>query len=103
MHNNAIENLVADVTSDHHVESLIDKYKNAHAEATLWEKESNKLRAEILDHIGPVSKVISQIGTISCGNVKDSLGTFITPDLVGQYVGGRKGYRNFRLYAKKEK
>lgn len=103
LHNKAEDDLVADVTADQHIESLIAKYQNAHAEATLWEKESNKLRAEILDHIGPVSKVISQIGTISCGNVKDSLGTFITPELVGQYVGGRKGYRNFRLYAKKEK
>lgn len=103
LHNQAVEDLVADVTADQHIESLIAKYQNAHAEAALWEKESNKLRAEILDHIGPVSKVISQFGTISCGNVKDSPGTFITPDLVGQYVGGRKGYRNFRLYAKKEK
>lgn len=103
LHNQAVEDLVADVTSDQHVESLISQYNNAHAEAALWEKESNKLRAEILDQIGPVSKVISNIGTISCGNVKDSLGTFITPELVGQYVGGRKGYRNFRLYPKKEK
>lgn len=103
LHNNAIENLVADVTSDDYVESLINEYHNAHAQSTAWEKRCNGLRAEILDRIGPASKVISKIGTISCGNVKDSLGTFITPDLVGQYVGGRKGYRNFRLYPKKEK
>jgi putative phage-type endonuclease len=103
LHNQAIENLVADVTTDESVESLIADYQAAHAQAGQWEIKANGLKAQILERIGPVSKVISKSGTISCGNVKDSLGTFITPELVGQYVGGRKGYRNFRFYAKKEK
>jgi hypothetical protein len=59
-------------------------------------------KAQILERIGKASKVVSPLGTISCGLTKESLGTLITPDLLGTYIGARKGFRNFRFTPKKE-
>ena len=56
---------------------------------------------EILERIGKASKVISPLGSISCGQTKASLGTLITADMVGTRIGAREGFRNFRFTAKK--
>lgn len=53
-------------------------------------------------HAGEASKIIStRYGTITCGTTKDSIGTLVTPEMVGTYIGARKGYRQFRINLKK--
>lgn len=100
LHNDADANLIAE--SDASLDQLIEQY----AYLTRMIKEQDTLKdatkAQILERIGKASKVVSPLGTISCGVTKDSLGTLITPDMLGTYVGARKGFRNFRFTPKKE-
>lgn len=58
-------------------------------------------KAEILQAIGDAEKVLADGFTISTGMVADSPGTLVTADMVGQYIGGRRGFRNFRVTSKK--
>lgn len=100
LHADADANLIAQ--SDASLDQLIEQY----AYLTRMIKEQDTLKdatkAQILERIGMASKVVSPLGTISCGVTKDSLGTLITPDMLGTYVGARKGFRNFRFTPKKE-
>lgn len=96
----ATAGLVAE--SDAELDMLIERY----AYLGLSIKEQTEIRdatkAEILMRIGDASKVISSLGSISCGVTKDSPGQVITADMVGQVIGARKGFRNFRFTPKKE-
>ena len=87
--------------SDASLDQLIEQY----AFLTRSIKEQDELKdatkAQILERIGKASKLVSPLGTISCGVTKDSLGTLITADMVGTYQGARKGYRQFRFTPKK--
>ena len=85
------------------LEDMIDQYNFISRELSDLEKIKDQYKAQILEKIGEASKVTSSVGTISCGMVKPSLGTLITQEMVGTYVGGRSGYRGFRVTPKKEK
>jgi putative phage-type endonuclease len=97
----SIDGLVAQ--SDAALDALIERYDYLGKSIKEQTEIREATKAEILMAIGSASKVISQLGTISCGTTKDSLGTQITADMVGTYYGARKGFRNFRFTAKKEK
>lgn len=88
--------------SDAGLDELIERY--AFLTRSVKEQEGIKdaTRAQILERIGKASKIVSPLGTISCGTTKDSLGTLITADMVGTYQGGRKGFRQFRFTPAKE-
>lgn len=99
LHADANANLVAE--SDSALDDLIEQY---HYLSTMVSENTtlkDATKAQILERIGKASKVISPLGNISCGKTKDSLGTLITPAMVGTYLGGRSGYRNFRFTPKK--
>lgn len=87
--------------SDASLDHLIEQYSYL----TRMIKEQDALKdatkAQILERIGKASKVVSPLGTISCGVTKDSIGTLITADMVGTYTGARSGYRQFRFTPKK--
>lgn len=85
------------------LQNMIKDYNFVSKEASDLLKIKEQKKAEILDMIGTASKVITPFGNLSTGMVKDSQGTLVTADMVGTYVGGRKGFRNFRFTAKKEK
>ncbi len=95
----ACKTLVADRDTD----ELLADYAAA-AEA-LREAETRReaAKARILMRIGTASKVSSALGTLSCGTTKESPGTLITPEMVGQHVGGRSSFRQFRFTPKKTK
>ena len=92
-------NLIAE--SDAALDELIEQY--AHLSRMVKEQDALKdaTKAQILERIGKASKVVSPLGTISCGLTKPSLGTLITADMVGTYVGSRAGFRGFRFTPKK--
>jgi putative phage-type endonuclease len=85
------------------LDQLIEQYNFLSASVKSQNALKDSTKAQILERIGKASKVISPLGTISCGAVKGSAGTFITPDMLGTYIGAREGYRSFRFNAKKEK
>lgn len=97
----SIDGLVAQ--SDAALDALIERYDYLGKSIKEQTEIREATKAEILMAIGSASKVISPLGTLSCGTTKDSLGTQITADMVGTYYGARKGFRNFRFTAKKEK
>lgn len=97
----SIDGLVAESTPE--LDMLIERYHYLGQAIKEQTDIREATKAEILMAIGSASKVVSQLGTISCGTTKDSLGTQITADMVGTYYGARKGFRNFRFTAKKEK
>lgn len=95
----AEEGLIAEADAD--LDDLIKQYAFASQEAADMAKVKDSYKAQILERVGAASKVLSSIGTISCGTVQPSQGTLVTADMVGTYIGGRSGYRNFRLTKKK--
>lgn len=84
--------------------SLIAEYEHIRTEASSYEALKKAKQAEILELIGDdYNKVVTPDGyTLSCGMVKDAPSTVITEEMVGQEIGGRKGYRMFKLHKKKE-
>lgn len=60
------------------------------------------LKAKVLYTAGSACKITSSVGTVSCGYVAATPGKIITPDMVGQTIGGRAGYRTFRFTSKKK-
>ena len=87
--------------ADTAMEELIAHYEFLSREAAQTDALRQAAKARLLDAIGTASKVTSSLGSISCGLVKPSQGTLVTPEMVGTYVGGRQGYRNFRFTPKK--
>lgn len=87
--------------ADESLEQLIAQYLFVSKEAAGMEELKAKTKAELLTRIGTASKVVSSAGTISCGMVKGSEGTLVTPEMIGTRVGSRAGYRNFRFTPKK--
>lgn len=97
----AVDGLVAE--ADAELEDMIKQYEFVRKEAADLEKIKEQRRAEILDRIGPASKVLTSFGSLSTGQVKGRSGTLITPQMVGTVIGATEGYRSFRFYPKKEK
>ena len=90
--------------ADEVVAAMLAEYSNLTAEAKSYDELKEAKKAEILLTIGDeYNKVKAGPYTLSCGMTKDTPPTLITPDMVGQTYGGRKGYRGFRLTEKKEK
>lgn len=54
-------------------------------------------KARLFERIGASGRALLPTHRIGCGQTKDSAGTFITADMVGTTVGGRKGYRRFDI------
>ena len=100
IHNSARDGEVVQADAD--LEELIKHYDFLKREADGADHLCTQAKARLLERIGTASKVVSSLGSISCGMVKDSPGTLVTPEMVGTHVGGRKGYRSFRYNPKKE-
>lgn len=91
-----------DIQSDNELAEMIRLYQYVSRECSDLEKIKERRKAEILDRIGTASRVFTEFGTLTCGQVQDAPTVVITPEMVGQTIGGRKGYRSFRFTAKKE-
>ena len=85
------------------LEDMIKQYNFVAKEAGDLLKIKEQKKAEILEMIGTASKIVTSFGSMSTGMTKESQGTLVTPAMVGTYIGGRAGYRNFRFNPKKEK
>lgn len=94
---------IVDATTDVEITSLIADYQAARTQADRFDEDAKILKAKILEHIGDAEKVLAEGYTISAGLIADTPPTVITPEMVGQTYGGRKGYRMLRLTRKKQK
>lgn len=94
---------VFDATGDEKIDTLVRRYNHADHEVKFWTREKDSIKAEFLLLVGPVGKVVGKGFTVNTTRTKDSEGTLVTPEMVGTYVGGRKGYRQFKINVEGEK
>ena len=93
---------IFDATGDNEIASMVMDYQTMGAALDDLETRRKAIKAQLLEKIGTAEKVIAPWGSISAGMTKDTPPKIITADMVGQEIGGRKGYRNFKLNLKKE-
>jgi putative phage-type endonuclease len=102
MHQHAEPGKVLDASGDEKIASIVARLAAANKAKKLAEEDAEVAKAELLMSIGDAEKVLLAGYSISAGSVQDSVPTVITADMVGTTYGGRKGYRNCRLYPRKE-
>jgi putative phage-type endonuclease len=92
---------ILDANGDATIASLVENYKRAAKQAKDWEEDKEVCKAKLLEAIGDAEKVLLDGWTISAGIQAETPPTLITADMVGTTYGGRKGFRNLRINAKK--
>lgn len=92
---------ILDASNDEKIASLVAEHCRLSGIAKNAEEEAKVIKAELLQMIGDAEKVLHPGFSISAGIVADTPPTLITADMVGTSYGGRKGYRNMRIYPKK--
>jgi len=91
---------IYDATDNEHLIDLIKQYKEASTIKTKKEKEAEKIKAEIIDIVGEVSKVLAPGISLNCTMTKANEGKLITSEMVGERIGARKSFRQFRVSVK---
>ena len=103
LYSQANEGEVYDGSSDDFLATLVRDYQAAGEQIDQLEAMRKSCKAQILERVGAAERVTAKWGSISLGMTSNSPGTLITPEMVGTYVGARKGYRQFRITHKGEK
>lgn len=103
LYSRANEGELYDATNDDFIATLVKDYQSASKQIDELEALRKSAKAQILERAGTAERVTAPWGSISLGMTKDSAGTLITPEMVGTYIGARKGYRQFRITNKGEK
>lgn len=88
---------VYDGASDATFAALVEDYQAAVIKRTTADKDAEIAKAKILERVGTAERAIGSFGSINLSKTKNSLGTLITPEMVGTYVGARNGYRQFKI------
>lgn len=91
---------VHDARDDDAMAELLAEYDALGATVKAAETRRSVIKATVLDQVGDAGKILWPGGTVSLTQTKDSPGTLVTPEMVGTHVGGRKGYRMFRVFSK---
>ena len=95
-------NWMVDVSEDDEIRPLIEQFAEVSARYKEEEDAKKVLKAKILSLVqGNAKKLFCGDLSISCPEVQDTPPVVVTEDMVGTEIGGRKGYRLFRLYKKK--
>ncbi len=84
------------------IAELVQQYDYLGRQAKAISDERDVVKAELLKAIGDAEKVLLDGFSVSAGFTGPSLGTLVTPEMVGTYVGARSGFRNLRVTAKKK-
>ena len=93
---------ILDASSDEEIARLVEEYRQASAAEKNACEDKEVAKARLLEAIGDAEKVLLPGFTISAGMIADTPPTVITSEMVGTSYGGRKGYRNLRITAKKK-
>lgn len=90
---------VIDMSSDEKLDELVCDYILAKDNANQEEEKAEAIKAEILSIVQDSKAVKTETFKLNLGMVKDSQPTIVTQDMVGSSIGGRKGYRMFKVSA----
>ena len=92
-----------DATDDVNIAALVMEYKRLGALEATAKEDKEVVKADLLKAIGDAEKVLLEGWTISAGLQAETPATVITEEMVGTSYGGRKGFRNLRINARKPK
>lgn len=92
---------VLSADGDEQLRVLLEQYKAAAAAEKNAQEDKDVAKALIFQHIGDAEKVLTELFSVSCAIQADTPPTLITADMVGTSYGGRKGFRNLRIYPRK--
>lgn len=94
---------ILDVGTDANITALVSEYKRAAAAESTAAEDKEVAKAKLLEAIGDAEKVLLDGWTISASLQAETPATVITADMIGKTYGGRKGFRNLRINARKPK
>jgi predicted phage-related endonuclease len=92
---------VIDLSGDVEMIGYAGAYKTAQESKKIEENRLAELKARMLERIGTAEKALMGAMMISAKAVADTPWKLVTPEMVGTVIGGRKGYRDFRVNLKK--
>lgn len=88
---------MADSSVEIDADPLVEQLLREYADLGGAEPRRKAIKAQVLELIGVAGKVRTSFGTLSCTETQASEGTLITPEMVGQRIGARRGFRQFRF------
>lgn len=92
-----------DISDDQELKSLVIAFKTMRDRYNLLEKATTAIKAEVLHMVGNASALVTDDGlTVNMKLTKTTMPTTITQDMVGTEIGGRSGYRMFRITQRKK-
>lgn len=101
LNSNSTEGKVVDMGDNLELMELVRQYQERQREEKNAQEAKDALKAQIFVLSGDAAKVIIGDMKLNVSTTKDSPGTLVTQEMVGTYVGGRKGYRQLRVGAVK--
>ena len=94
---------LVDASGDVEIAAMVLEYKRLSADEAKAKEDKEVVKADLLKAIGDAEKVLLEGWTISAGIQAETPPTLITENMVGTSYGGRKGFRNLRIIARKPK
>lgn len=94
---------LVDASGDVEIAAMVLEYKRLSADEAKAKEDKEVVKADLLKAIGDAEKVLLEGWTISAGIQAETPPTLITENMVGTSYGGRKGFRNLRINARKPK
>ncbi|GLT02931.1 endonuclease [Sphingobium jiangsuense] len=91
---------LADLRGDIHAADLAQDYLDAKAAAKAAELRAEVAKCELMLKIGANGAALLDGFKISANQTKGSSGTLVTQEMVGTYIGARKGWRRFDVKEK---
>lgn len=92
------------ISDDTALYSLVLAYKELRDRYNELETATKAIKAEVFHRVKNASKLLTNDGiTVTMTKTKDTPPTLVTEDMVGTEIGGRQGYRQFRITKRKKK
>lgn len=97
------DDTVADLRDDLDAEQDAMDYAAARERRYAAEADEATAKARLIERIGAAGTALLPSFRVNCGEAKGSPGKLITQEMVGTYVGARKGWRRFDLKSMEKK
>jgi len=97
LYNRSEPGKVIEINDDVNFTGLVTAYKTAQAAVKAEEVRLDELKARMLERIGTAERATGPGWSISAKEVAANPGTVVTPEMVGNVIGARNGYRGFRV------
>ena len=83
--------------ADAGIDDLVTAYELAAMQAREFDKRKSEIKAELHFKLGDIAEAFTNMYKVKAGWTKDTEGTEVTADMVGQRIGARKGYRRLDI------